>query len=222
MGENEQGGMLRTVVVVGLVAMVALIMTLGVVGLKAEMSSNTDKTVGSVVRIRIPKTTDDPHVNWESYDTTVSKHSGWGANITYFPIVGDIPNNYWRDAQFVLRANKRVYVRVDVNTYFKDYAGEGNDHDDVAKRSMTIYDDKGSVVLPTGEPNRTFWLEPNRDYTLQVRYFNDSGQTLIEKYNSTMWYYNTAIFSGTSDGSAYSLTLKDFEAATYDAKYATK
>ena len=34
MGENEQGGMLRTVVVVGIVAMIALIVTLGVVGLK--------------------------------------------------------------------------------------------------------------------------------------------------------------------------------------------
>lgn len=41
MGENEQGGMLRTVVVVGLVAMVALIITLGVVGMKASLRSNT-------------------------------------------------------------------------------------------------------------------------------------------------------------------------------------
>lgn len=42
MGENEQGGMLRTVVVVGLVAMVALIITLGVVGLSANMKSTTN------------------------------------------------------------------------------------------------------------------------------------------------------------------------------------
>ena len=41
MGENEQGGMLRTVVVVGLVAMVALIVMLGVVGLKASLRTNT-------------------------------------------------------------------------------------------------------------------------------------------------------------------------------------
>lgn len=34
MGENEQGGMLRTVVVIGIIAMVALIITLGVVSLK--------------------------------------------------------------------------------------------------------------------------------------------------------------------------------------------
>ena len=41
MGENEQGGMLRTVVVVGIVAMVALIITLGVVGLKSSLRTNT-------------------------------------------------------------------------------------------------------------------------------------------------------------------------------------
>lgn len=43
MGENEQGGMLRTVVVVGIVAMVALIITLGVVGLKGSMLKNTNE-----------------------------------------------------------------------------------------------------------------------------------------------------------------------------------
>ena len=41
MGENEQGGMLRTVVVVGIVAMVALIITVGVVGLKSSLRTNT-------------------------------------------------------------------------------------------------------------------------------------------------------------------------------------
>lgn len=44
MGENEQGGMLRTVVVVGLVAMVALIVTLGVVGLKNNMNNTISST----------------------------------------------------------------------------------------------------------------------------------------------------------------------------------
>lgn len=50
MGENEQGGMLRTVVVVGIVAMVALIVTLGVVGLKNNMTKNTDRAVSAVAK----------------------------------------------------------------------------------------------------------------------------------------------------------------------------
>lgn len=41
MGENEQGGMLRTVVVVGLVAIIAIVITVGVVGLKASLRTNT-------------------------------------------------------------------------------------------------------------------------------------------------------------------------------------
>lgn len=45
MGENEQGGMLRTVVVVGIIAMVALIMVLGVVGLKDNMKKNIDSGI---------------------------------------------------------------------------------------------------------------------------------------------------------------------------------
>ena len=49
MGENEQGGMLRTVVVVGLVAMVALIVTLGVVGLKNNMTNTVSSTTGRVL-----------------------------------------------------------------------------------------------------------------------------------------------------------------------------
>ena len=49
MGENEQGGMLRTVVVVGLVAMVALIITLGVVGLKNNMNDGISSTTSRVL-----------------------------------------------------------------------------------------------------------------------------------------------------------------------------
>lgn len=41
MGENEQGGMLRTVVVIGLVAIIAIVITVGVVGLKSSLRTNT-------------------------------------------------------------------------------------------------------------------------------------------------------------------------------------
>lgn len=40
MGENEQGGMLRTVVVIGLIAIIAILITLGVVGLKSSLRTN--------------------------------------------------------------------------------------------------------------------------------------------------------------------------------------
>ena len=47
MGENEQGGMLRTVVVVGLVALIAAVIIGGVVGMKASMTKNTDVAVST-------------------------------------------------------------------------------------------------------------------------------------------------------------------------------
>lgn len=50
MGENEQGGMLRTVVVVGLVALIAAVITVGVVGLKNNMTENTDRAVSAVAK----------------------------------------------------------------------------------------------------------------------------------------------------------------------------
>lgn len=41
MGENEQGGMLRSVIVVGLVALIAAVVIGGVVGMKASLRTNT-------------------------------------------------------------------------------------------------------------------------------------------------------------------------------------
>lgn len=53
MGENEQGGMLRTVVVVGLVALIAAVVIFGVVGLNASMNKNSDTAVHNVERAQM-------------------------------------------------------------------------------------------------------------------------------------------------------------------------
>lgn len=53
MGENEQGGMLRTVVVVGLVALIAAVVIFGITGLKASMNKNSDTAVHKVERAQI-------------------------------------------------------------------------------------------------------------------------------------------------------------------------
>ena len=42
MGENEQGGMLRVVVVVGLVALIAAVVIFAVIKLKGTMNDTTD------------------------------------------------------------------------------------------------------------------------------------------------------------------------------------
>lgn len=48
MGENEQGGMLRVVVVVGLVALIAAVVIFAVIKLKGTMTSTTDKASDGV------------------------------------------------------------------------------------------------------------------------------------------------------------------------------
>lgn len=53
MGENEQGGMLRTVIVVGLVALIAVVVTMGVVGMKASMTKNSNTAVHNVERAQL-------------------------------------------------------------------------------------------------------------------------------------------------------------------------
>lgn len=77
MGENEQGGMLRTVVVVGIIAMVALIITLGVVGLKNNVTKNTDIAVGTASLNRVgdsefmnPFSTTGPSANGDAWYQT--------------------------------------------------------------------------------------------------------------------------------------------------------
>lgn len=55
MGENEQGGMSRTVVVVGLIAIIAIVITAGIVGLRSSLRTNTlmAATMGqNVLRIK--------------------------------------------------------------------------------------------------------------------------------------------------------------------------
>ena len=48
MGENEQGGMLRVVVVVGLVALIAAVVIFAVIKLKGTMSTTTSSATQNV------------------------------------------------------------------------------------------------------------------------------------------------------------------------------
>ena len=48
MGENEQGGMLRVVVVVGLVAIIAAVVIFAVLKLKDNMNKTVDTSAGTV------------------------------------------------------------------------------------------------------------------------------------------------------------------------------
>lgn len=73
MGENEQGGMLRNVVVVGLVAMVALIVIFAVVGLKGNMTSTTNGATDNIQK-NIKQVNDGDNNTVLTDDFTTSKY----------------------------------------------------------------------------------------------------------------------------------------------------
>jgi len=50
MGEKEQGGMLRVIVVVGLIAIIAMTLIFAVVNLKSDLTKNTNKAVGTATQ----------------------------------------------------------------------------------------------------------------------------------------------------------------------------
>ena len=222
MGENEQGGMLRTVVVVGIVAMVALVITLGVVGLKASMTKNTDRAVGTVVTTKVPYTVQNPDVTYEKY-TPRNSSVYWGDHGDHgnlFPLVGDIPNNSWREDRLVLNSSERIYIRVNINNYVRPWTPtSSDDNDDQSKRLLEVYDENGNKISSknTYYLYDKVYLDKDKDYTLVVKYFNNSGQTLHEL--SGDGHGDSALVSGTDDGSSYRLKIKSFEAATYDDKY---
>ncbi len=70
MGENEQGGMLRTVVVIGLVALIAAVVIFAVTGLKSNASrqqiQTANKVMNSVDAARFGET---PEI-WEDFNAT--------------------------------------------------------------------------------------------------------------------------------------------------------
>ena len=212
MGENEQGGMLRTVVVVGLVAMVALIITLGVVGLKASMTKNTDKGVSFTATATKPYSVKNPEVTYKSYSpsTSTSDQITYGYNSFDFPLAGDIPTNSWREDVLTVTSTKRTYVLVDVNNMVAGSAS--NDNDDKPQRSIALYDEAGNQLSFTHDMYGKTWLDANKVYRIVVKYFNKSGKPMIGGTTPR-------IGTGTEDGSGYTFKILSFEAATYDDKY---
>lgn len=216
MGENEQGGMLRTVVVVGIVALIAAVVIGGVVGMKASMNKNTDKAVGVVAKTKVPYGVQNVDVTYGKY--TAGDNGNWGRGKYYsaFPLVGDIPNNSWREDRLVVNASERIYISIDINDYYESaLSNRRNDNDDRSKRLLEVYDENGNKVS-SNDPGNNVYLDKDKDYTLIVKYFNNSGGTLTD---GGVGVSNSTIISGTDDGRRYRLKIKSFEAATYDDKY---
>lgn len=235
MGENEQGGMLRTVVVVGLVALIAAVITMGVIGMKASMNKNTTTGVGTIETTRKAYNKDvvGETVAFNSSGAPAVKNDVVGQILTYMPQIGSIPNNSWRDVAIQIRSDKRIWFIIDVNdnTKVPKRVANGsitNDNDVSTARKMTLYKTGSSDAVKTlgGNLLSKTYIEPNVDYTIVVKYLNKSGEDFVEpdpeiaKTQSGGPSANYSLIgTGIDDDSEYHVTVKSIEAATYDDKY---
>ena len=223
MGENEQGGMLRTVVVVGLVALIAAVITMGVVGMKASMTKHTDTAVSTVATAKLPYELKNPNISYQKYTPTAGS---WSDNGFMFPVVGDIPTGSWRDVKMVASSDKQITVVFDIDNEFKSDKYVGNDNDDLSKRSVDVYlaDDGSLIKHMAGSSmnvvsNTKFTMDANTKYIFRVKYFNNSGKTFIETGEAVPGGDNgrfSHLFTSSTNGEAYKFNVESFEAATYE------
>jgi len=212
MGENEQGGMLRIVVIMGIIAMLTLIIILSVVGLKNNMTKNTNNAVGTVVTTKSPYYGKD--ISFTSY--TPDKNA-WNGPRYRLPYIGDIPANNWRDIMIKLTPKTTdVSATIDINNYLTQYSdGNNNDNDDISKRTFEIRNVATNEII---SKNAGAELKAGTTYSISIRYFNNTSHVL---YDSKSEDVRTAIAITASNGhSPISVTIDSIEAATYDDTYA--
>ena len=218
MGENEQGGMLRTVVVVGLVALIAMVITIGVVGMKASMNKNTNIAVGSVM------TTQKPVL--QKYDTLYANYdpnnTGWSHGPRYrIPYIGEIPNDSWRDIYLDIepKGSGETNLMIDINEYTDKENPSGNN--DLASRLLiTVQEDGNSKMtyIAGGSYNvGGVNLKDGKTYHIHMKIFNETGATIFDAVNDGS--RTALIFNKVGSTDPVEVLIKNVTAATYDDKY---
>jgi len=211
MGENEQGGMLRTVVVVGIIAIIAIVITVGVVGLKNNMTKNTNSAVGTVVTTKSPYYSKD--IAFTKY--TPAKYA-WNGPRYRLPYIGEIPANNWRDIMIKLTPKTTdVSVVIDINDYLTQYSNDGNNNDNDTNRMVEIRNAATNELIST---NADAQLKAGTTYSVSIRYFNNTSHVVYDSHEADL---RTAIAMTAVDShSPISVKIDSIEAATYDDKYA--
>lgn len=220
MGENEQGGMLRTVVIVGLVALIAAVIIGGIVGMKASMTKNTATAVDNVEKV--PK----PFDNINGGNVSVPAYAFKGikdgqGNGVYFPIqIRDkIAPGYWREISIGIKPEQDSTVQVDINNYDLDNPNwdHQNDNDNWGQRDFKLYEN-GTMVSNLGKGFTTARMKANHTYKLVLKYHNTSNFTIYDAMNNDSDWVKAGlshILLGTMDGSAGKYNIFDSEYATY-------
>lgn len=214
MGENEQGGMLRTVVVVGLVALIAAVVIFAITGLKGNMRKNSDTAVYNVDKAGKPYSfANNGDVQFNKYQV-----SDWNGMNYFVPVNDNIQPGYWRELHASITPETDATMQVDINAYDLDNLdrrSENNDVDEIPKREIKMYEN-GKLVQNMDLGKVKANLKAGHTYQLLVKYHNDSPRTIYDSDTKQRpGSHPTRFVIGTPDGSAGKVKITDFEAATY-------
>lgn len=213
MGEKEQGGMLRNVVILGLIALISAVVIGVVVGLNHKMNVLGTNTVNAVDRTgKAYNTGLEETKHFDKYDDI----SGWGGKWLNLPRVGEIAPKQWREYRFDLKVSVKTPISFDINAYpLNQYAGTNNDWDDVSKRSIVATNTSTGQsfdILKAGGNMQRFEAEPNVVYHFDVKYYNDKSYTLSDVDAGGR---SSSALSVATQGQAFQIQVTNLEAATY-------
>lgn len=203
MGENEQGGMLRTVIVVGLVSLIAAVAIALVVGLKTDMKSKTE-TTSNIVATASHK---DLFADFTPADTS------WQGSMFRIPVIGEIPPNNWREVHLkITPLNSDLKANTDVNVYLTPTGKDepGNDWDDTPKREVVYRDAKSNEVASN---SNIATLKEGVAYSILIKYVNHSHKTFYDPSDDGL--RSSIRLEKVSGTGLASIRVDEIEAATY-------
>lgn len=209
MGENEQGGMLRTVIVVGLVALIAAVVIFAITGLKGDMRKNSDTAIYNVDKVGKPYPFEnDGNIQFDKHPV-----KDWNGPYYDIPVTENIKPGYWRELHATITPGTDVTMQVDINSYDLDNPDRqsGNDADNSSQREVKMFEN-GNLVQNMGWGYTKANLQAGHTYQLLVKYHNTTPRTIYDVKPGDM---PTRFIIGTPDGSAGKVKVTDLEAATY-------
>lgn len=203
MGENEQGGMLRTVIVVGLIALIAVVATALVIGLKSDMKSKTE-TTSDVVATASHK---------DLFADFTPANISWQGSMFRIPVIGEIPPNNWREVHLkITPLNSDLKANTDVNVYLTPTGKDepGNDWDDKSQREIVYRNAKSNEVVSN---SNVATLKEGVTYSILIKYVNHSKKTFYDP--SDDWLRSSIRLEKVSGTGSASIRVDEIKAATY-------
>ena len=189
MGENEQGGMLRTVVVLGLVALIAAVVLVSIGSLKAMVKKNMDVAIPANMML---STVDKSSITPSSADP----YGAFNAK-SKFEWIGDSMHivtpasatrqyaQYNTELKPVPEGAKRLKVTIDISQTGPNYSHPWIRYFDGNKNQL--FDTTYNYYMPAEQKSKIFTIKPEAKY-YRVDFESREGMDVYYK-DFTMTFY---------------------------------